>query len=104
MAPENLKNNLIYYNSYQSSVLSPLNFIIFATNFSNNMNQQTIEYYEERKNEYEREIVYSGFGWFLFTIIGISAKPRRVEFHDKTNGKLIASFSDEETRKKYIGR
>ena len=68
------------------------------------MNKKPAEYYEENRKKYEMKTVYSGFGWFLFTVIGMSAKPQRVEFYDRESGELIASYDDEETRKKLVGR
>jgi|GEM_PF-4031875 len=68
------------------------------------MNTNTSEYYESNKTKYERKSVYSGFGWFLVTIIGMSALPTKIEFYDKETGKLVSIFTDEETRKKYVGR
>ncbi|MCF8259587.1 MAG: hypothetical protein K9J12_02345 [Melioribacteraceae bacterium] len=65
---------------------------------------KTAEYFENEKKTYERKTVYSGFGWFLFTFVGISAVPQKVEFYERETGKKVASFSDEETRKKYVGR
>lgn len=64
----------------------------------------TPEYFEDQKNKYERKPVYSGLGWFIVTFIGMSALPKRIEFYEKETGKLVASFDDEVTRKKYVGR
>jgi len=64
----------------------------------------TPEYYEKHKDKYERKPIYSGLGWFVVTFIGMSALPKKIEFYDKETGKLAASFDDEETRKKYVGR
>ncbi|HET55670.1 MAG TPA: hypothetical protein ENN33_10700 [Ignavibacteria bacterium] len=68
------------------------------------MNTNTSEYYESDKTKYERKSVYSGLGWFLVTIIGMSALPIKIEFYEKDTGKLAAVFTDEVTRKKYVGR
>jgi hypothetical protein len=65
---------------------------------------QPPEYYEDNKDKYERKSHYSKMGWFVVTFIGMSALPTKVEFYDKETGKLAASFDDEETRKKYVGR
>ncbi|MCZ7603522.1 MAG: hypothetical protein QY331_03980 [Melioribacteraceae bacterium] len=68
------------------------------------MNKNDLEYYDSNKSKFERKSVYSSFGWFLVTFIGMSAMPTRIEFYDKETGKLAASFTDDETRKKYVGR
>jgi hypothetical protein len=68
------------------------------------MNSKPLEYYEENKDKFELKPVYSGFGWFLFTFIGISAMPQRVEFIEKETNETAAVFTDHETRKKYAGR
>jgi hypothetical protein len=54
--------------------------------------------------KYEAKTHYSGFGWFLFTFIGMSAKPVRVEFMERETGKVILSTTDPEVLKKYVGR
>lgn len=64
----------------------------------------TPDYYEEHKDKYERKPHYSGFGWFLVTFIGMSAVPTKIEFYNRETGTLAASFDDEDTRKKYVGR
>jgi hypothetical protein len=53
---------------------------------------------------YEVKTHYSGFGWFLFTFIGMSAKPTRVDFIDRETGAVVRSTSDPEVLKKYVGR
>ncbi|KUG26139.1 hypothetical protein ASZ90_004033 [hydrocarbon metagenome] len=68
------------------------------------MIQHLSTYYDSNKTKYERKSVYSGLGWFLVTIVGMSALPSKIEFYEKKTGKLAASFTDEATRKKYVGR
>ena len=47
---------------------------------------------------------YSGFGWFLFTVIGMSAKPNKVEFISEKTGEILRTTTDPEELKKYVGR
>ena len=54
--------------------------------------------------EYEPKTHYSGFGWFLFTFVGMSAKPVRVDFIERESGRTILSTTDPEVLKKYVGR
>ena len=54
--------------------------------------------------KYEAKTYYSGFGWFLFTFVGMSAKPVKVDFIDRETGKVIQSTSDPEVLKKFVGR
>ena len=54
--------------------------------------------------KYEVETHYTGFGWFLFTFIGMSAKPARVDFIDRETGQVVQSSTDPEVLKKYVGR
>lgn len=68
------------------------------------MNTNKPEYYEENKDKYERKSHYSRFGWFVVTFIGMSALPTKIDFINKETGELAASFTDDATRKKYVGR
>ncbi len=68
------------------------------------MTKYSPDYYEENKDKFERKAVYSGFGWFVVTFIGMSALPTKIEFYEKETGKLAAVFDDKEIRKKYVGR
>ncbi|MGD8781894.1 MAG: hypothetical protein PVH88_23390 [Ignavibacteria bacterium] len=47
---------------------------------------------------------YSGFGWFLFTVIGMSAKPYKVELIGEETGKVLRTTTDPEELKRYVGR
>ncbi len=50
------------------------------------------------------ETHYSGLGWFLYTVIGMSAKPTRVDFVNEKTGEILRSTKDPEELKKYVGR
>lgn len=52
----------------------------------------------------EAKTVYSSWGWFLFTILGMSAKPKMVNYVCSVCGEKISSISDLEILKKFIGR
>ena len=54
--------------------------------------------------KYEAKTHYSGMGWFLFTVIGMSAKPIKVEFMERESGKIVHSTTDPEVLKKFVGR
>ena len=54
--------------------------------------------------KYEAKTYYSGFGWFLFTFVGMSAKPVKVDFIDRETGKVMQSTTDPEVLKKFVGR
>lgn len=56
------------------------------------------------KNKYEAKTHYSGFGWFLFSVIGMSAKPIKVEFIDRETGEIAGSSEDPGILKKFVGR
>lgn len=47
---------------------------------------------------------YSGWGWFLFTVIGMSAKPSKVEFIDRITGKIIGISVDPDILGRFVGR
>ena len=47
---------------------------------------------------------YSKFGWFLLTILGLSAKPKRVDFTCPNCKKIVSSTSDPKILAQYIGR
>jgi hypothetical protein len=47
---------------------------------------------------------YSSLGWFLFTILGLSAKPIQVDFTCSICGEVIATSKEKEILSKYIGR
>jgi len=54
--------------------------------------------------KYEAKTFYSGLGWFLFTFVGMSAKPFKVDFIERETGKVIQSTSNPEVLKKFVGR
>lgn len=58
----------------------------------------------EDKENYDFKTVYSGWGWFLFTVIGMSATPTRVDFINRKTGNVEASTTDHEILKKFVGR
>ncbi|RMD51582.1 MAG: hypothetical protein D6830_00015 [Ignavibacteria bacterium] len=47
---------------------------------------------------------YSGFGWFLFSILGMSAKPVRVDFTCNNCGETFEKCTDPQVLKQYAGR
>lgn len=47
---------------------------------------------------------YSKLGWFLFTILGMSAKPKLVKFYCTECGETIGSSTEPNVLEKYIGR
>lgn len=47
---------------------------------------------------------YSKWGWFLFTILGLSAKPNSIKFICSVCSETIAINNDPDILKKYIGR
>ncbi|MBU1095255.1 MAG: hypothetical protein CVV23_08755 [Ignavibacteriae bacterium HGW-Ignavibacteriae-2] len=54
--------------------------------------------------KYEVKTFYSGWGWFLFTVIGMSAKPSKVEFLDRETGKIVETSFDPEILNNFVGR
>ncbi len=55
-------------------------------------------------DKYEVKTTYSGWGWFLFTVIGMSATPSKVEFVNKESGKIEGESMDKEILKQFVGR
>jgi hypothetical protein len=47
---------------------------------------------------------YSGWGWFLFTVLGMSAKPKSVSFICTQCGEELKNTSDPKILAKYVGR
>ncbi len=47
---------------------------------------------------------YSSFGWFLFTILGLSAKPYRIDYYCSECEEKIHSTSEPKILKKNVGR
>ena len=47
---------------------------------------------------------YSTWGWFLFTVLGLSAKPKNVKFICSDCEETISVSKDSQILKKYIGR
>jgi hypothetical protein len=60
--------------------------------------------YSQNPDQYEIKTHYSGWGWFLFTIIGMSAKPSKVEFIDRISGEIVESTTNPDITKKFVGR
>ncbi|MBI1933145.1 MAG: hypothetical protein HYS24_11475 [Ignavibacteriales bacterium] len=50
------------------------------------------------------ECEYSKWGWFLLTILGLSAKPKSVKFICANCNEQILATSDENILKKFVGR
>ncbi|MBK8944304.1 MAG: hypothetical protein IPM32_03440 [Ignavibacteriae bacterium] len=50
------------------------------------------------------ESEYSKWGWFLFTILGLSAKPKSVKFICSKCNEIIFSTSEPKILKKFVGR
>ena len=50
------------------------------------------------------ECEYSKWGWFLLTILGLSAKPISVKFICTNCKEQILETSDENILKKFVGR
>jgi len=59
--------------------------------------------YTIKDNKVIHECVYSGLGWFLFSL-GMSAKPSEVKFKCVTCGVVFAIDKSNQTLKKYVGR
>jgi len=64
----------------------------------------TIDELIDNVKKYEVKTHYSGFGWFLFTFIGMSARPVKVDFIDRETGRVVQSTTDPDVLKKYVGR
>jgi hypothetical protein len=64
----------------------------------------TLEELISNVKKYEAKTSYSGFGWFLFTFVGMSATPVRVDFIERESGKIVLSTTDPEVLRKYVGR
>jgi hypothetical protein len=47
---------------------------------------------------------YTKWGWFLFTILGLSANPKNVSFICTNCNKKIFETNNKELLKKYVGR
>ena len=47
---------------------------------------------------------YSKWGWFLFTILGLSARPTLVSFQCTICNEIFHSTNNKEMLKKFIGR
>lgn len=50
------------------------------------------------------ETEYSKWGWFILTVLGLSAKPRLVKYICKDCGKVLKTSNDPETLKKFVGQ
>ena len=51
---------------------------------------------------YETE--YSKWGWFLLTVLGLSAKPKQVNHFCKDCNEIVKTSNEPEILKKYVGR
>ncbi len=71
---------------------------------NNDAGKISIEELMNNVKKYEAETHYSGFGWFLFTFIGMSAKPVKVDFIERETGRIVLSTTDPDVLKKYVGR
>lgn len=60
--------------------------------------------YTKEHNKVVHTCNYSGFGWFLFTVLGLSAKPQSVSFTCSVCNETIEINSNPELLKKYVGR
>ena len=69
-----------------------------------NTSQSGINKYIEDTRKYEFKTHYSGWGWFLFTVIGMSATPVKVDFIDRATGEVVESTTAPEITKKFVGR
>lgn len=54
--------------------------------------------------DYEIKTTYTGWGWFLITVVGMSATPSKIEFVDRINGTVIVETTDREILKQFVGR
>ena len=59
---------------------------------------------EINQSRITHETEYSQWGWFLFTVLGLSAKPKVVKFLCMDCGKVVKSSSEEAILKKFVGR
>lgn len=50
------------------------------------------------------ETDYTKWGWFLFTVVGLSAKPSNVKFICSICGETIVETRDPAILSKYVGR
>jgi hypothetical protein len=57
---------------------------------------------EHPKVVYKTE--YTKWGWFILTILGLSAKPKEIKFTCSDCGETIDTTSDPKTLSKYVGR
>ncbi|MBN1300496.1 MAG: hypothetical protein JW995_04710 [Melioribacteraceae bacterium] len=60
--------------------------------------------YLEDNKKYEIRTFYSGWGWFLFTVIGMSATPSKIEVIEKATGKIVDQSVEPEILKNFVGR
>lgn len=52
----------------------------------------------------EHKSNYSKWGWFLLTVLGLSAKPKSVEFICTVCNQTITTTADSKILSKYVGR
>ena len=60
--------------------------------------------YDINNSSIIHETDYSGWGWFLFTILGLSAKPKLVRFICSKCGEEIKRTNDPKILNNYVGR
>ena len=52
----------------------------------------------------EHKCQYSKFGWFLLTILGMSAKPKKVSYVCSECNEIIDESTDPKILREYVGR
>lgn len=57
----------------------------------------------EHKKVYH-ETIYSKWGWFLLTVLGLSAKPKRVNFICNDCKETLLSSIENDILNKFVGR
>jgi hypothetical protein len=60
--------------------------------------------YDIKNPKVQHKSKYSKFGWFLFAILGLSAKPKKVSFVCSVCNEVIEESTDPKILKEYIGR
>jgi hypothetical protein len=60
--------------------------------------------YEIEHNKVVHETEYTKWGWFLFTILGLSAKPSKVKFICSECGEIILETREPAVLSKFVGR
>ncbi len=60
--------------------------------------------YDAEHDKVVHETEYTKWGWFLFTILGLSAKPSKVNFICSECGETLVERRDPEILSKFVGR